>query len=119
MLLCLKLRLMNCELKKLNLAIFKKLENNVLTAVVGLINTALREGVQHHTKYYDEFVTLLGMEGYKKHDQNTIHLPRQEFRFCLNLLVLCGFSHRRKVHYNDFTTFEKCSDMTNIEKIST
>lgn len=37
----------------------------------------------------------------------TIRLPRQEFLFCLNLLILCGFPHNRRVHYNDFTTFEK------------
>ena len=28
----------------------------------------LRERVQHHTKYYDEFVVLLEMEGCKKYD---------------------------------------------------
>ena len=67
-----------------------------MSAVVGLINTAqkkdliyqyrytdirekrqtvyssdlkeLRERVQHHTKYYDEFVALLEMEGDKKYD---------------------------------------------------
>lgn len=67
-----------------------------MSAVVGLINTAqkkdliyqyrytdirekrqtvyssdlkeLRERVEHHTKYYDELVMLLGMEGYKKYD---------------------------------------------------
>ena len=74
----------------------QKSRKNVLFAVVRLINTAkrkdliyqyrytdirekrqtvyssdlkeLRERVQHHTKYYDEFVMLLGMEGYKKYD---------------------------------------------------
>ena len=33
-------------------------------------------------------------------------------------LVLCGFPPNRKVHYNDCTAFEKCSDMTNIEMLS-
>ena len=57
--------------------------------------------------------TLLkqGISGQNKEKQNydksTIHLPRQEFLFCLNLLILCGFPHNRRVHYNDFTTFEK------------
>ena len=49
-----------------------------------------------------------------EHDKNTIHLPRQEFLFCLNLLILCGFSCNSGVRYNDFTTFEKCSDMTEM-----
>lgn len=49
-----------------------------------------------------------------RHDKNIICLPRQDFLFCLNLLILCGFPHNRRVHYNDFTTFEKCSDMTEM-----
>lgn len=40
-------------------------------------------------------------------DKDTLCVPRQEFLFCLNLLILCGFPHNRRVHYNDFTTFEK------------
>ena len=30
-------------------------------------------------------------------------------------LVFCGFSHTKRVFYNEFTTFEKCSDMTKKE----
>ncbi len=30
-------------------------------------------------------------------------------------LVFCGFSHNKRVFYNEFTTFEKCSDMTKKE----
>lgn len=40
-------------------------------------------------------------------DMRLVYLARQEFLFCLNLLILCGFPHNRRVHYNDFTTFEK------------
>lgn len=50
-----------------------------------------------------------------EHDKSIICLPWEEFLFCLNLLILCGFSHNRRVHYNDFTTSEKCSDMTKWE----
>ncbi len=33
--------------------------------------------------------------------------------------ILCDFSHDRRVHYNDFTTFEKCSDMIiSLEKLT-
>ena len=35
----------------------------------------------------------------------------RSFSFCLNFLILCGFSQDNGVRYNDFTTFEKCSDM--------
>ena len=48
----------------------------------------------------------------KYNDKNTFHLPRQEFLFCLNLLILCGLSRNKRVFYNKFTTFEKCSNMT-------
>lgn len=54
------------------------------------------------------------MKGYTRYGQSTIHLPRQEFLFCLILLIICEFSQSRRVHYNDFTTFEKCSDMATI-----
>ena len=31
------------------------------------------------------------------------------------LLLDCRFPYNRRVYYNDFTTFEKCSDMTKKE----
>ena len=66
-----------------------------------------------------EFLAKQGISGQNKekqnNDKNPFHLPRQEFLFCLNLLILCGFPHNRRAHYNDFTTFEKCSDMTKWE----
>ena len=57
-------------------------------------------------------------EEIRENDKNTFHLPRQEFPFCLNFLILCGFPQNRSVHYNDFTTFEKCSDMTETGDIT-
>lgn len=48
-------------------------------------------------------------------DTRSLCMPWKEFLFCLNFLVLCGFPHNRRVHYNDFTTLEKCSDMTKKE----
>lgn len=44
-------------------------------------------------------------------NSSAFRMPRQEFLFYLNLLTLCGFLHNRRMYYNDFTTFEKCSDM--------
>lgn len=49
------------------------------------------------------------------YDKSIICVPRQEFLFCLICLVFCGFSHNKRVFYNEFTTFEKCSDMTKKE----
>lgn len=57
----------------------------------------------------------IGMEEKQNYDKSVIHLPRQEFFFCPNLLILCRFPYNRRVYYNDFTTFEKCSDMTKKE----
>lgn len=51
----------------------------------------------------------------QNNDKSTFRLPRQEFFFSPNLLILCRFPYNRRVYYNDFTTFEKCSDMTKKE----
>ncbi len=40
----------------------------------------------------------------------------RRFHFCLNFLILCGFSQDRGVHYNHFITFERCSDMMMFRK---
>ena len=42
-----------------------------------------------------------------QYEEDPVYLSWKEFLFCLNLLILCGFPHNRRVHYNDFTTFEK------------